>query len=127
MATSNDFTRSFSVNAALSAFRRVAVSNNGSIGYADQNVAGVGVLQQDTTNDSFYTPQVRFYSTGTYICAVTGVPVTIGDTIYAHLTGYVANTGAGVASNSTLTLGRSLTTATVNGTYIEVAPIANSI
>lgn len=121
MATTNDFTRSFGVNAALSAFRRVAVSSNGSIGYADDGVLGVGVLQQDVTNDSFYTPQVRFFSLGTYMCAVTAVPVTIGDTVYAAVTGYVSTTGR--STIFALTAGRSLTTATVNGSWIEVAPI----
>lgn len=120
MATTNDFTRAFSVNAALSAFRRVAVSNNGSIGYADDGVLGIGILQQDVTNDSFFTPSVRFYSLGTYMCAVTGCPVTIGDTVYAAVTGYVSSTGR--SSIFALTAGRTLTTATVNGSWIEVAP-----
>ena len=120
MATTNDFSRSFSVNAALSAFRRVSVSNNGAIGYADNGVNGVGVLQQDVTNDSFYTPQVRFYGTGSYMCAVTGAPVTCGDTVYAAVTGYVSSTGTVVA-------GRTLTTSTVNGTWIEVVPAQNGV
>jgi hypothetical protein len=120
MATTNDFTRSFSVNAALSAFRRVAVSNNGSIDYANNGILGVGILQQDVTNDSFYTPSVRFYSVGTYMCAVTSVPVTIGDTVYAAVNGYVSSTGTVVA-------GRTLTSASVNGTWIEVIPPAGTI
>ena len=120
MATTNDFTRSFPVNAALSAFRRVAVSNNGSIGYADNGVNGIGILQQDVTSDSFYTPSVRLYGTGTYMCAVTSVPVTIGDTVYAAVTGYVSSTGTVVA-------GRTLTSASVRGSFIEVCPAQNGV
>lgn len=115
MATQNDFSRSFGVNAALSGFRRVMVSNNGSVGYADNLTLGVGVLQQDVTNNSYYTPAVRFYSTGTYMCAVTAVPVTIGDTVYAAVTGYVSSTGTVVA-------GHTLTSAASAGDWIEIVP-----
>ena len=115
MATTNDFSRSFGVNAALSAFRRVRVSSNGSIDYALSTEMGVGVVQQDVTNQSYYTPQVRFYGTGTVMVSVTAVPVTIGDTIFAASNGQVSSTG-------TVTAGKTLTSAATNGDWIELVP-----
>ena len=64
MATYNDFSRSFTVNAAMSAGRRVALSNNGSIGLAAAEQFGVGVLERDCTADAFENPKVRLPGTG---------------------------------------------------------------
>lgn len=115
MATTNDFTRSFGVNAAMSAWRRVAVSSNGKVGYASNAEVGVGVLQQDVAGNSYETPQVRFNTTGTQMVAVTAVPVTIGDTVYAGANGQVSSTGSVV-------VGKTLTSAATNGDIIEIVP-----
>lgn len=120
MATQNDFTRAFGVNSAMSGFRRVALSSNGSVGYAATAVVGIGVLQQDVAGNSWDTPQVRFYTHGSFICSVTGVPVTIGDTLYAGATGQVASTG-------TVTIGLAGTNAATNGDIIEVYPLSGGL
>jgi len=117
MATQNDFSRSFTVNAAMSAFARVAISSNGSIGLAGAGVVGVGVLQEDTTANSYENPKVRLYGAGTCRIAVTAVPVTIGDVMFCVTNGLVANTGG------TVSFGYALGSAATNGQIIEVVTL----
>ena len=104
----------------MSAFRRVAMSSNGAIDYAAATVVGVGVLQQDVTAASYFTPQVRFYGTGSCLVAVTAVPCTIGDTMFCAANGAVASTG-------TITIGRTRTTSSTNGDLIELVPVVGAV
>ena len=117
MATQNDFSRSFTVNAAMSAFARVAVSNNKSIGLAAIGVVGVGVLQEDCTSGAYENPKVRLYGNGTVKIAVTAVPVTAGDVLFCVTNGLVANTGG------TVSFGYALENAATNGQIVEVATL----
>lgn len=119
MASQYNDSRSFSVNAAMSAFRRVAVSNNGYIGYAAIAVKGVGILQRDCTADSFENPEVRLYSAGTQKIAITAAPITVGDAIYAVTNGMGAVTNG---ANGGTTIGIALESAASNGDIIEFLP-----
>ena len=116
MSTQVNTQDTFTVNAAMSANVRVAVSSNGSIGLADNTVTGVGVLQRDVTADSFVNAPVRFYSAGSVLVQVTGAPGTAGDIAYAAASGRVAVTG-------TVGIGRLKNSYTVNGVSVEVVPL----
>lgn len=120
MSTQNNFSRSFTANTAMSAFRRVAVSANGAIGLAAINELGIGILQEDTAAQSYENPKVRFYSTGSFKCSATGGLVTAGNTLYAVTNGQVAVTNGGTG-------GTVVGIALENGSYtagewIEIAP-----
>lgn len=120
MSTQNDFTRSFGVNAAMSAGLRVSVSSNGKIGLAGRTDPGVGVLQQDCTNDTWQTPKVRFWGTGSVGVIATGAPGTAGDLVFAVVTGQVAVTQA---TTPYFVVGRLLESYTVNGSKVEIVPV----
>lgn len=120
MATQNDFTRSFQVNAAMSAGLRVAVSSNGKIGLAGASDPGVGVLQEDCTANSYENPKVRFWGTGSVAVIGTGAPATAGNLVFAVVTGQIAPTQA---STPQWVVGRLLESYTVNGSKVEVVPI----
>lgn len=120
MATQNDFFRSFTVNAAMSAYSRVVVSPNGSISLADINTRGLGVLQDDTTADTWQNPAVRFWGTGSCQVLVTAGPSTPGDTLFtATEAGYVRPSSI----TGSLTMGRAITgiPGAVSG-VLEMAP-----
>ena len=117
MATQNDFSRSYSVNAAMSAFVRVAVSSNGRIGPAGLGVVGVGMLQEDTTAGTYENPKVRFYGTGSARAAVTGCPITASAVLFC-----LANGLAGPAGG-TVSYGYALENAATNGQVIEVVTL----
>jgi hypothetical protein len=123
MATQNDFTRSFGVNAAMSAFSRVVVSPNGKISLADINSRGVGIIQEDVSNDVWQNPAVRFWGTGSAQVLATAGPVTPGDTLFtATEAGYVRPS----AITSSLTMGRCISgiPGAVSG-VVEMAPQFN--
>lgn len=122
MATQNDSVRSFAVNAAMSAYRIVAVSSNGSIGLNAVDVRGIGVLEEDTTANSYERPRVRLWGAGTYRVAVTGTPLTAGNVMVAVTNGFVSVTN-GLAGNSGVTVGILLESSGVgtNGAIKEVA------
>jgi hypothetical protein len=120
MSTQNDFSRSFKVNAAMSAGLRVAVSSNGYIGLAGRTDPGVGVLQEDCTSAAYENPKVRFWGTGSVGVIGTGAPATAGDLMFAVVTGQVAPTQA---STPQWVVGRLLESYTVNGSRVEIAPI----
>lgn len=119
MATYNDFSRSFTVNAAMSAGARVALSSNGSIGLAGAAIVGIGVLQRDTTAGSYENPAVRFYGTGSVAVAVTGAPATVGDTLYCLANGQVGPTNS--ATNG-IQWGTLLESYSTNGVLAETLP-----
>lgn len=120
MATQNDFTRSFAVNAAMSAGLRVSVSSNGKIGLASSTEPGVGVLQEDCTAESYENPKVRFYGTGSVVCVGTGAPATAGNLVFAAVTGQIVPTAA---VTPVWVIGRLLESYTVNGSKVEVVPV----
>ena len=115
MATQTNDHGSFSVNAALSAGFRVALSSNGSVGLASNTVAGIGVTQADVTADSFSVVPVRFFTAGSARISVTGTPLTAGDIAYAAASGRVAPTG-------TVAVGIFRESASTNGVLVEVLP-----
>lgn len=119
MATQNDFSRTFPVNAAMSANRLVAVSSNGSIGLNPIDVPGIGVLQTDVTAGAYENAVVRLFGTGTVRVAVTGAPGTCGNTLYAVTNGLVAVTNATVNGQK---VGIALESFTTNGVVIEMLP-----
>jgi hypothetical protein len=115
MATQLNGTGSFLANAALSAFRAVAISSNRGVGLNPNTAVPIGFTQQDIASGGFVA--VKFFSgPGTQKCSVTAVPVTVGDAIYAAANGQVSTTG-------TVLVGRSLTTAATNGSIIEIEAI----
>jgi hypothetical protein len=122
MATQNNDTRSFPVNAAMSAYRVVTVSSNGSIGLAAVDQRGIGILQEDCTANSYERPNVRLYGAGTFRVAVTGTPLTAGNTMVVVTNGLVSVTN-GLAGNSGVIIGLLLESAGVgtNGSIREVA------
>jgi acetyltransferase-like isoleucine patch superfamily enzyme len=112
MSTQFNGPGSFLANAAVSAFRAVALSDNRGIGLNPNNAIPFGFTQQDKTSGDFVT--VKFFNdAGTQKCALTAAPVTIGDVLFAAANGAVAPTG-------TVTIGRSLTTAATNGSIVEL-------
>lgn len=121
MSTYNDFSRSFTVNAAMSAGRRVALSNNGSIGLAAAEQFGVGVLERDCTADSFENPKVRLPGTGSVSVCATGAPGTVGDILYCLASGQVGPTNS--ATNG-IQYGVAFESWTANGVLIEALPLA---
>jgi hypothetical protein len=106
----------------MSAFRVVAVSSNGSIGLAAVDVRGVGILQEDTTANSYERPAVRLYGSGTFRVAVTGTPLTAGNTMVVCTNGFVSVTN-GLAGNSGAIIGTLLESAgpATNGSIREVS------
>lgn len=120
MSTQNDFSRSFKVNAAMSAFVRVSVSSNGKLDVAATDIAGVGILQEDTTSDSYQNPKIRFYGTGSCKMSGTGAPATAGDLVYFLAAGQVGPASGGTPWVSAGTL---LESYTVNGSIVEVVPM----
>ena len=115
MSTQYNGAGSFLANADVSAFRAVAISDNRGVGLNGTGAAPIGFTQQDTASGGYVA--VKFFSgPGTVKCAITVVPVTIGSTLFAAANGFVAPTG-------TVTVGRSLTAATVNGAIIELISV----
>jgi hypothetical protein len=100
MASQNDLTRSFQVNAAMSRGFVVALSPNGKLSLAlcDSGTA-IGVVQEDATANSYENPKVRLFGAGTVMVAVTGVPLTAGDVMVVVTGGYVSVTN-GRAGNT---------------------------
>lgn len=120
MSTQNDFSRSFTANTAMSAFRRVAVSSNGALDLGANNALGIGILQQDTAAQSYENPKVRFYTTGSFKVSATGGSITAGNTLYAVTSGQVAVTNGGTGGT---VVGIALETGSYTaGEWIEAAP-----
>lgn len=115
MATQYFGNRTYLANLAMSAFRGVVLSNNGGVTYSGASAAIDGFVQIDAASGD-YVP-VRFFGAGagTFKAALTAAPVTVGDTLYAGALGRVSTTG-------TITVGKSLTTASTNDQIIEVQP-----
>lgn len=123
MGTYNDFSRSFQVNAAMSAGARVALSSNGKIGLAGDRVLGLGVLERDTSANAYENPKVRFFGTGSALVAVTGGPATVGDKVYCLANGQVGPTSAAAGNGIQFGLLLESYAAADNGSIAEVLPI----
>ena len=121
MASQNNFSRSFTVNAAMSAGSVVALSSNASIGLNAINQPGIGVLQDDCTANSYENPKVRLYGTGTSKVSVTGTPLTAGDTLYTVTNGQVAGTN-GATGGQKFGILLETTGASANGQLFEALP-----
>ena len=93
MSTQNDNSRTFPANAAMTQFRRVALSENGGVAHADNTVAGIGVIQRDAVEGDTYGAVVRLRGAGSHKIAITAAPVTAGNLLYAAANGYAAPTG----------------------------------
>lgn len=117
MAVQHDNTRTFPANAAITAFRRVAISTNGGVVAAGNTVAGIGVLQRDVAEGDTYGAVVRLKGAGSFKVSVTAAPVTTGDVLYAAANGQVAPTGT-VALNW-----RAAESASDDGAVIEAIPV----
>jgi len=114
MSTQFNGSGSFAANSAVSAFRAVAVSTNRGVDLNAAATAPLGFTQQDAASGDYVA--VKFFAgPGTQKCAVTVAPITIGDDVFAGADGFVSSTG-------TITVGRSLTTASANGSVIEFEP-----
>lgn len=122
MATQNNSIRSFQPTAALSAYRVVDVGTAGTINYSAVDQRGVGVIQEDTTANTYERPAVRLWGTGTFRVAVTGTPLTAGDAMVVVTNGYVSVTN-GLVGNSGVVVGILLETTgpATNGSIREVA------
>lgn len=119
MATQNDFYRSFAVNAAMSANRRVALSTNGAIGYADASTLGIGILQNDVTSNSYEVATVRLFGTGTCTVSLSAI-ATAADTLICTASGQVCPKGS--VTNG-ITFGRALSGAAASPELIEAVPL----
>ena len=91
MSLQFDFTRTFTVGTAMSAFIRVTITANGSI-VPSQGEQGQGILQQDVQGLSWENAKVRLNGVGSSIVAVTGnatTAITPGASLYTTANGYV--------------------------------------
>lgn len=114
MSTQFNGSGSFAANSAVSAFRAVAISTNRGVDLNAAATAPLGFTQQDAASGDYVA--VKFFAgPGTQKCVVTAAPVTIGDNLFAGADGFVSTAG-------TVTVGRSLTTASTNGSVIEFEP-----
>jgi hypothetical protein len=115
MATFTEGPRTYLANLAVSAFRGVVISNNGGVTYSGATDIPSGFLRTDGASGDYIAVRT-FFSDGTLKGVITAVPVTVGDTLYAGALGRVSTTG-------TITVGKSLTTATSNDSVIEFLPL----
>jgi len=115
MATSNYGPRGYSANLAISAFRGVVLSNNGGVTYSTTTGVPDGFAQIDTASGDL-CPVRHFFTDGTQLGVIT-VACTVGDALYAGSVGYLAVAG-------TVTVGKSLTTASASttGNIVEFIP-----
>ena len=88
MATQSDLHRGFKINAAMSAFLRVAVDTGGLVGPATFNQLGIGVVQNDVSSTTYDIAVVRLWGAGTMKMTATGLSMTAGDKVQALTSGY---------------------------------------
>ena len=103
----------FLANSALTAFRLVTISSNLGVGLCASAGVVDGVTQIDAASGDYVT--VQFLGGNTIKAAILAGPVTVGDTVYAVAGGLVAITG-------TVTVGKSLSTASDANAVIEIRP-----
>jgi len=113
MATSFNNTGTFVANAAITAFRLVSISANRGVGLAATASLPDGVAVIDAASGDQVT--VEFLGGTTIKATLLAGPVTVGDTLFSVASGQVAITG-------TVTVGKSLTTASDAGAFVEMLP-----
>ena len=113
MATSYQNNGTFVANAAITAFRLVSISSNRGVGLAATASLPDGVATIDAASGDLVT--VQFLGGNTIKATLLAGPVTIGDTVFSTANGTVAITG-------TITVGKSLTTASDASAIIEILP-----
>lgn len=116
MATQNNDTRTFQANAAMSAYRLVAISSNGGVGLNPATKAGDGVLQEDVKDGDAKGAVVRMPGAGSFKVAITGA-VTAGNLLFAEASGYAAASGT-IAINL-----RAAESASGTNSVIEAIPV----
>lgn len=120
MSTFNDFSRSFQVNAAMSAGRIVALSSNGKIGLAAADAANaIGVLEEDVTANTYENPRVRFFGACSRLVSITGCPCTAGDVMVIVTNGQASVTNGRVGDTG-VEFGVLVENAGTNGQLKEV-------
>ena len=113
MATSFQNSCSFVANSAITAFRLVSISANRGVGLSATASLPDGVATIDAASGDFVT--VQFLGGNSVKATLLAGPVTVGDTVFSVASGQVAITG-------TITVGKSLTTASDAGAIIEMLP-----
>jgi hypothetical protein len=113
MATSYQNSGSFVANSAITAFRLVSISSNRGVGLSATASLPDGVATIDAASGDFVT--VQFLGGNTVNVTLLAGPVTVGDTVFSVASGQVAITG-------TITVGKSLSTASDAGAIIEMIP-----
>ena len=113
MATSFQNAGTFVANSAITAFRLVSISSNRGVGLAATASLPDGVALIDAASGDQIS--VQFLGGTTVKATLLAGPVTVGDTVYSVASGQVAITG-------TITVGKSLTTASDAGAIIEMLP-----
>lgn len=113
MATSFQNSGTFVANAAITAFRLVSISSNLGVGLSATASLPDGVAIIDAASGDLVT--VQFLGGNTVKATLLAGPVTVGDTVFSVASGQVAITG-------TVTVGKSLSTASDAGAIIEMLP-----
>ena len=113
MATSYQNSGSFVANSAITAFRLVSISANRGVGLAATASLPDGVTLIDAASGDQVS--VQFLGGTTIKATLLAGPVTVGDTLFSTANGTVAITG-------TITVGKSLTTASDASAIIEILP-----
>ena len=113
MATSFQNSGTFVANSAITAFRLVSISSNRGVGLAATASLPDGVALIDAASGDQIS--VQFLGGNSVKATLLAGPVTVGDTVFSVASGQVAITG-------TITVGKSLTTASDAGAIIEMLP-----
>ena len=113
MATNYLGAGTFLANTTITAFQGVVISNIRGVGLSSTTACDGFAYVDGNSGDYVSVPFPTNNRTpkGT----ITAAPVTVGDTIYLGASGLVSTTG-------TVTIGKSLSTASANGTVIEFIP-----
>lgn len=106
--------RSYVANLAISAYRAVVISTNGGVTYAGTGDIPDGFAGIDGASGD-YIPVRGLFTGGTLKGVLTAAPVTVGDTLYAGALGRISTAGS-------ITVGKSLSTSSSNGSVIEFIP-----
>lgn len=113
MATNYLGAGTFLANTTITAFQGVVISNNRGVGLSTTGSCDGFAIADAASGD--YVAVAFLTNNGTLKGTITSAPVTVGDTLYLGSSGLVSTTG-------TVTVGKSLSTATSNGSVIEFIP-----
>ncbi len=113
MATSFQNAGTFVANSAITAFRLVSISSNRGVGLSATASLPDGVALIDAASGDQIS--VQFLGGNSVKATLLAGPVTVGDTLYSTANGTVAITGS-------ITVGKSLSTASDASAIIEMIP-----